>query len=104
MIIKKMRVKDGPDFCFCCGHMLVEEEYVLNLGSPGSTFEFCRNCLKQISVRSTKVLNAGQSQKAVKKPKIRKSVSCPGCGGNPCVCPLPDGPDEGLHNLYRLTN
>jgi hypothetical protein len=29
---------------------------------------------------------------------------CPMCGNNPCICPLPDGPDENMHDLYRLTN
>jgi hypothetical protein len=57
MTIKKKRVKDGPDFCFCCGQMLINEEYVMDLGTPAATFEFCRACLKKILVKSNKVLS-----------------------------------------------
>lgn len=56
MIIKKMKVKDGPNFCFACGRTIEKEQYVLNLGNPASTFEFCKSCLKKIAQRTEAVL------------------------------------------------
>lgn len=57
MKVQKKVLKDGPNFCFCCGKP-IEKEYVLNLGTAGSQFELCRSCLKKLHTKITKVLDA----------------------------------------------
>ena len=57
MKINKRIIKDAPDFCFSCGQALKREEYVLDFGTPGSTFKLCRGCLKNIVSKATRALN-----------------------------------------------
>ncbi|OPX46430.1 hypothetical protein CLHUN_02460 [Ruminiclostridium hungatei] len=56
MNIKKKNLKDPPDFCFCCGRRLEITEYVLDLGTAGSTFELCRSCLNRLKIKAEKAL------------------------------------------------
>ena len=50
------KVKYPPDFCFFCGRTLETVEYLLDLGTPGSTFELCRSCLKRLHAKVGKAL------------------------------------------------
>lgn len=57
---KKLKDRDAPDFCFVCGKQLNggDTEYLLNLGTSGSTFELCRACLKRLSAQTIKAIDA----------------------------------------------
>ena len=54
---RKGEGKDSWNFCDICGKRLEKEEYVINLGTSGSTFEFCRSCMRKIKNGTEKVLN-----------------------------------------------
>jgi len=57
MKITKKKVKEvGCEFCFTCGCTLKKEKYIINLGTDGSTFEFCKHCLKSIKDKTERVL------------------------------------------------
>lgn len=56
MTIKHMKSKNKPDFCFCCGKELPDKMFVINLGSPGATFELCKTCLKKMRDQADKSL------------------------------------------------
>jgi predicted Fe-S protein YdhL (DUF1289 family) len=58
MKIKMKKVKDGPNFCFCCGRTLDKTEYVLDFGTSGSTFELCKGCLKSLRAKADRALIA----------------------------------------------
>lgn len=58
MLVKKRKVKHPPSFCFCCGRTLETEEYVIDFGSSGATFELCKGCLKRLKAKTEKVLEA----------------------------------------------
>ena len=56
MRFSKRKVKEGYEFCFNCGKEIHNYEYILNLGSSGSTYEFCRICAKSLSKSVANVL------------------------------------------------
>ncbi|HMM32391.1 MAG TPA: hypothetical protein PKB13_11525 [Clostridia bacterium] len=58
MKIQKQKVKCPPNFCFNCGCALETTEYILDLGTPAATFEFCRSCIRKLKDKAAKTLEA----------------------------------------------
>lgn len=56
MIIRKKKIVKDLVFCFLCGEDLTIN-YQLDLGTPATTFDLCRGCLRKLYNRAGKALD-----------------------------------------------
>lgn len=56
MKVAKKKLKDVPEYCWHCGRAITGEEYILNLGSPGATYELCKPCIKALRDKAEKAI------------------------------------------------